>query len=119
MSKCVESAVKVPRQPGNLEWQREEGLVYRLPLDDYGEVVVVCHKWHTCGTLAEPLKCSAAPPFPHQSPSIPPPYPLPSRRMIPSVPFWHSFATVQGPKGHRERVDSARQRRGVLRRHCA
>jgi len=37
-------------------------------------------KWHTCDTVAGPLNSSAAPPFPHRIPSIPPPPPLPTKR---------------------------------------
>ena len=47
-------------------------------------------KWHTNGPLAVPLGMTGATPFPHRLPSIPPPCPLPTLEVTPSVPFWHS-----------------------------
>ena len=35
--------------------------------------MVVCRKWHTCGTVAGSLNTAGAPPLPHRIPSTSPP----------------------------------------------
>ena len=42
------------------------------------------------GTLVALLQDPATPPFPHRSPTIVPPCPLPTKTVTLSVPFWHT-----------------------------
>src|ERR1017187_3559912 len=61
-------------------------LWHRLLIDNRNEEEFVCQN----GPLEGILEATRPPPFPHLSPSVPPPYTLPTQTVTISVPSWHS-----------------------------